>query len=63
MQTAHRPDDVVAWAEVEVVGVAEDHAGAHRFEIERIQGFYGGEGTHRHEGRSFDKAVRSCENS
>ena len=58
MQAAHLGDEVVAGAEGEVIGVAEDHAGAGRFELVGRQALDGGLGADGHEDRRIDGAVR-----
>ena len=61
MQAAHLGDEVVAGTEGEVIGVAEDHVGAGRFELVRRQSLDGGLGADGHEDGRIDGAVRSVQ--
>ena len=58
VQAAHLGDEVVAGPQGEVIGVAEDHAGAGRFELVGRQPLDGRLGADGHEDRRFDDAVR-----
>ena len=58
MQAAHLGDQFVAGTQGEVIGVAEDHARAGRFELVRRQPLDGGLGADGHEDGRFDDAVR-----
>ena len=57
MQAAHAADGLVAGAQVEVIGVAEDDFGAERFERVLGDGFDGAGGADGHEDRGLDGAV------
>jgi hypothetical protein len=59
VQPAHLADDIVARAEVQVVGVGEYHRRAHSRELVRVEGLHRGERAHRHERRRLDGAVGS----
>ena len=58
MQAAEPRDALRSGAQVEVVGVAEDHLGAGRPQIARGQRLHRGLGADRHELRRVDRAVR-----
>lgn len=63
MKSAHFADQLVAGAQPEVVGVAEDDLRAELLELERVEGFHRTLGADRHEDRSFDDAVRQAQGS
>jgi hypothetical protein len=63
VEAAHLRDQVIARAQVEVVGVREDHLGARLAELARVEGLHRRLGTDRHEGRRRDGAVRGRENA
>ena len=49
-------DDLVAGAEVQMIGVRENHLAADRLELQRIEGLHGRERTHGHERGRVDAA-------
>ena len=57
MQPTHLAHDFVAGPQMQMVGVAEYHRGAHLDEIVGIERFDRGERSHRHERRRIDRAV------
>ena len=61
VEAAEVAEDVAAWSEVEVVGVAEDDLGTEGFEFVRGDGFDGALGADGHEDRGFHHPVRQLE--
>ena len=61
VQAAHFADQLVAGPEMEVIGVGEDHLGAHRGQIFRIERFDRSQCAHRHERWSFNLSMRRRE--
>jgi len=61
VQAAHAANGLVSWAQVEMVGVAENDLSAEGFENILGDGFDGAGGANRHEDWSFDGSVREME--
>src|SRR5688500_8585646 len=61
METAAPSDQLVARAQEQVVGVAEDDLGAELLQVAMERGFDRALGAHRHEGRCLHDAVRRLE--
>ena len=63
VEAAAPRDEVVARAEEQVVGVAEDHRGAGLLEVAHRQGLHGPARAHGHERGRLDLAVRGAEDA
>jgi hypothetical protein len=50
-------DKVFAWAQVQMIGVAENYLRANGFKVVLVERFYGCLGSDRHKTRRFDSAV------
>lgn len=63
VESAHLTNQLMAGAQPEVVGVAEDDLRAELLELERVESFHRPLGADRHEDRCFDHAVRQAQGS
>ncbi len=63
VEPTHFLDQLVARAEPEVVGVAEDDLRSQLDEFVGVQGFHGPLGADGHENRSFHRAMRELESA
>ena len=61
VQSAQLAHEIVARAQVQVVGVREDHLRAEGTQLGGIERLHGRERPHRHERRRLDRAVRRAE--
>ena len=63
MQSTELRHQVFARAQVQVIGVGEDHRRSHRLQITRKDAFDRAFGAHGHEGRRFHRTMWSQEAS